>query len=368
MAMTKRDYYEILELDRSAGAAEIKKAYRKVALKYHPDRNPGDKDAEEKFKEASEAYEVLSDAEKRRLYDQFGHAGLQQTGFQGFRDFDDIFSSFGDIFEEFFGFGAARGRGRGPRARRGADLRYDLNISLMDAVTGLETEIDVTRHEACEECQGSGSRDGAPPAVCTTCGGRGQITRSQGFFSISTTCPACQGSGRTITDPCEKCRGIGRVPRSKKLSIKIPAGVESGSRLRLQGEGEIGSAGGIPGDLYVFIQVDEHEVFKRHGDDLVLALPITYSQAALGGDLEVPTLDGSETLTVPRGTQSGQEFRIRNQGVPHLRGRGRGDIVVVVYVEIPTKLTKDQEDLLRQLAEIEGVKVTPKKRGIFSRR
>ncbi|HMK35599.1 MAG TPA: molecular chaperone DnaJ [Desulfomonilaceae bacterium] len=363
--MTKRDYYEVLGVERNASGDEIKKSYRKLALQYHPDRNPGDKAAEENFKEAAEAYEVLSDAEKKQLYDRFGHAGLQQTGFQGFRDFDDIFSSFGDIFEEFFGFGA-RGSHRSS-VRRGADLRYDLTIDFMVAAFGKETEIEVSRHEPCEECAGLGTREGTRPAVCSTCGGRGQVTRSQGFFSISTTCPTCQGSGTVITDPCRKCRGVGRVLIRKKLALKIPAGVDTGSRLRLQGEGEPGDHGADPGDLYVFIRVQPHETFRRQNDDVIVAVPIAYSLAALGGEIDVPTLDGSENLHIPHGTQSGQDFRISGKGIPHLRGRGRGDLIAVVYIETPRRVGKEEEELLRRLAELEGAKITPKKRGFFSR-
>jgi len=363
--MTKRDYYEVLGVPRTASPEDIKKSYRKLALQYHPDRNRGDKGAEEKFKEAAEAYEVLSDSEKRQLYDRFGHAGLQQTGFTGFRDFDDIFSSFGDIFEEFFGFGA-RGAHR-QRARRGADLRYDLAVDFMDAVFGRETEIELSRHEPCPGCHGLGTKGGAQPSVCNMCGGRGQVTRSQGFFSISTTCPKCQGSGTVITDPCEKCRGVGRVLITKKLSLKIPGGVETGSRLRLQGEGEPGDPGAPPGDLYVVLHVEPHETFRRQDDDILAAVSITYSQAALGGQIEIPTLDGADTMEIPPGTQSGREFRISGKGVPHLRGRGRGDLRIVVYIETPTKISKEQEELLRRLAELEGVNVAPKKKGFFSR-
>jgi molecular chaperone DnaJ len=365
--MNKRDYYEILEVQRTVGADEIKKAYRKLALKYHPDRNPGDKAAEEKFKEAAEAYEVLSDAEKRQLYDRFGHAGLQQAGFTGFRDFDDIFSSFGDIFEDFFGFGSRRGGGR-HRPRRGADLRYDLTISFMDAVFGKEIEIEVPRHELCEDCHGTGSRDGAQASVCSTCGGRGQVTRSQGFFSISTTCPTCQGSGTVITDPCKKCHGVGRTLVQRKLALKVPAGVGSGSQLRLTGEGEPGEPGAPPGDLYVVIRQEAHEVFRRQDDDAVVAIPIPYSLAALGGEIEIPSLEGPDRLQVPAGTQSGQDFRLSQRGIPRLRGRGRGDLIVVVYVETPKQLNKEMEELLRKMAQLEGSSVTPKKKGFFSRR
>jgi molecular chaperone DnaJ len=364
--MTKRDYYEILGVSKAAGNEEIKKAYRKLALQFHPDRNPGDKQAEENFKEAAEAYEVLSDLEKRRLYDQFGHAGLQQTGFTGFRDFGDIFSSFGDIFEEFFGFGTRRGQQT--RARRGSDLHYELAVSFMDSVFGTETEIQVPRHEICESCRGLGTKDGASPSVCSMCGGRGQVTRSQGFFSISTTCPTCQGRGTVITDPCDKCRGSGRVRATKKLSLKIPHGVETGSRLRLQGEGEPGDTGGLRGDLYVYIKTEQHDIFRREGDNIIVGMPITYSVAVLGGEIEIPTLEGSDHLDIPAGTQSGQDFHVPGKGVPHLRGRGRGDLIVVTYIETPKKISKEQEEILRRLAELEGSKVAVKKKSLFSRR
>lgn len=364
--MIKRDYYEVLEVVKTATAEEIKKSYRKLALQHHPDRNKGNKESEEKFKEAAEAYEVLSDPEKRQIYDRYGHEGLQQSGFQGFRNFEDVFSSFGDIFEEFFGFGSSRSRRN--VVRRGADLRLEMTIEFMEAVFGKETEIDVSRHEVCEECRGQGTKGGAAPSVCGACGGRGQVTRSQGFFSISTTCPKCQGSGTEIKDPCEKCHGVGRILTSKKLTLKIPAGVETGSRLRLQGEGEPGDPGAPAGDLYVFINVRRHETFRREGDDIVVGVPITYSLAVLGGEIDIPTLEGTEKLDIPKATQSGQNLRLTGKGVPHLRGRGRGDLIAVVYVETPKDLSKDHEEILRKLAEIEGVKVNPKKRGFFSRK
>lgn len=364
--MNKRDYYEVLQVEKKAEVIEIKKAYRKLALKYHPDRNPGDKEAEDRFKEAAEAYEVLSDPEKRQLYDRFGHAGLQQTGYTGFTDFDDVFSSLGGIFEEFFGFGGRRG-GRS-RVRRGADLQYRLQIELTDAAFGLETEIEFHKHELCDECHGTGTRGGGQPAVCSTCGGRGQVTRSQGFFSISATCPTCQGSGQMITDPCDECKGVGRVMREKKLSIKIPPGVDTGSQLRLTGEGEPGELGGLPGDLYVVIEVKPHEHFERHGDNLVTRAFMTYPQAVLGGEIEIPTLDGTEELTIPKGTPSGKDFRLAGKGMPRLRGRGKGDLIVLVYVDVPTKIGKEQEKLLKELAALEGSNVSQPKRGLFSRR
>jgi len=363
--MTKRDYYQVLEIERIASPEEIKKAYRRMALQYHPDRNRGNKEAEERFKEAAEAYEVLSDPQKRDLYDRFGHAGLQQTGFTGFRDFDDIFSSFGDIFEEFFGFGS-RGS-RGSRVRKGADLRKDIEIDFMDAAFGKELEVDVSKPEVCDECRGAGTRGGAKPDVCATCGGRGQVIRSQGFFSISTTCPTCRGRGTTISDPCPACRGVGQTLKTKKLSLKIPGGVETGSRLRLPGEGEPSDGGGPAGDLYVFIRVADHETFQRHGDDVVIEVPLPYTLATIGGQIEIPTLEGPEVLTIPRGTQPGHQFRMHGKGIPHLRGRGRGDLIAVVYLDVPKKLTPEQEDLVRQLADLEGTEVSPKKRRLFSR-
>jgi molecular chaperone DnaJ len=362
--MTKRDYYEVLSIGKSAGNDEIKKAYRKLALQYHPDRNKGDKEAEEKFKEAAEAYEVLSDGEKRKVYDRFGHAGLQQQGFTGFRNFDDIFSSFGDVFEEFFGFGGNRSN----RVRKGPDLRMDLSIDFLEAAFGKETEFEVSKHEPCEACHGLGTKGGSQPSVCSTCGGRGQVTRSQGFFSISTTCPTCQGGGTIVTDPCEKCRGVGRVLISKKLSLKIPPGVESGSRLRLNGEGEPGDFGAPSGDLYVYLNVRPHEIFKREGDDVVVLTPMGFATATLGGEIEVPTLDGTEKIQIPKATQAGQNFRIPGKGIPHLRGRGRGDLISVVYIQTPKDINQEQDELLRRLAEIEGERVTVKKKGFFSRK
>ncbi len=364
--MTKRDYYEVLEVTRSASGEEIKKSYRTLALKYHPDRNKGDDEAEERFKEAAEAYEVLSNQEKRQVYDRFGHAGLQQSGYRGFRDFDDIFSSFGDIFEEFFGFGA-RGARRNT-VRRGADLRYDLNISFMDAAFGKEMEIDISKHETCRTCAGSGAKEGSRPEVCSTCNGRGQVTRSQGFFTISTTCPNCQGSGTIITSPCETCRGIGRVLTPKTLSIKIPPGVDTGSRLRLTNEGEAGDLGAPPGDLYVFLHVEQHERFQRQDDDVIVMVPINYTQAVLGAEIDIPTLEGDDKLTIPKGTQSGQDFRISGKGIPHLRSRGRGDLMVITYIETPQSVSKEEENLLRQLAELKNVEVGSKKKTFFSRR
>jgi molecular chaperone DnaJ len=361
---TKRDYYEILGIDRNAGADEIKAKYRKLALKYHPDRNPGNKEAEENFKEAAEAYEVLRDAEKRRIYDQYGHEGLQGTGFSGFGGFDDIFSSFGDIFDEFFGFGGGR-RSRSA-ARRGADLRYDLTVSFMDAAFGVETEIDIEKLETCQACEGAGCEPGTSPENCRYCGGSGQISRSQGCFSIRTTCSQCRGQGRTIPHPCPECRGTGQVNRKKRVSVKMPAGVDSGSRLRLTGEGESGAKGGPPGDLYVYVRVEPHEFFKREDIHVICQVPVSFVQAALGDQLDVPTLNGKKTLDIPKGTQPGDIFRFKGEGIPSLRGHGRGDQIIQVMVKTPTRLNKRQEKLLREFAAIQSSKLSNRIKRAFN--
>jgi len=350
--MTKKDYYEILGIDRNASEDDIKRSYRRLALKFHPDKNPGNKEAEEKFKEASEAYEVLRDSEKRELYNRFGHEGLSGAGFRGFSGFEDIFSSFGDIFEDIFGFTGSRRSRTGARA--GADLRYDLNISFMDAVFGAEKDIDLEKYESCNECQGTGAAPGTSPEICPRCRGTGQVTQSSGFFSISTTCPQCRGEGRIIRNPCKKCLGSGRVRVAKKVHLKIPGGVETGSRLRLRSEGEEGKLGGPNGDLYVFLHVEPHEFFQRDGDDIYCQIPVSITQAALGSSLEVPTVDGHETLKIPRGTQSGKVFRLKGKGAPHLRGYGRGDQIIQTVVKIPTHLNKKQEELLKEFARLSG--------------
>ncbi|RLC53587.1 MAG: molecular chaperone DnaJ [Candidatus Cloacimonadota bacterium] len=347
----KRDYYEILGVNRNVSEEEIKKSYRRLALKYHPDRNPGDRDAEERFKEAAEAYEVLRDPEKRNIYDRYGHAGLQGTGFQGFRGFDDIFSSFGDIFEDFFGFGSGSRSRR--RARKGADLQYDLKISFLDAAFGKEKEIEVPKVQTCQSCGGTGVERGFQREACRACGGTGQIVRSQGFMRVATTCSNCGGSGEFITHPCEECRGIGRVQVKKEINVKIPPGVNSGMSLRLSGEGERSSNGGPPGDLYVQIHVEEHEFFERHEDDIICRVPVSFVDAALGTTLEIPTLEGSEKMHIPGGTQPGDMLRLRGKGIPRLRGQGRGDHVVMVDVRIPKNLSKEQEELLREFARME---------------
>lgn len=360
---TKRDYYDVLGVGRNADENEIKANYRKLALKYHPDRNPDEKEAEERFKEAAEAYEVLRDPEKRNIYDNYGHEGLQGTGFSGFRGFEDIFSSFGDIFDDFFAFGTGR-RSR-TAARRGADLRYDLTISFMDAAFGVETEIEIEKLENCSTCEATGCEPGTYPEGCRQCGGTGQISRSQGFFSIRTTCPHCRGEGRTIPSPCSECRGTGQVEREKKVSVNIPGGVDTGSRLRLTGEGESGTRGGPPGDLYVFINVKPHDFFKRNNNDIICQIPISFVQAALGADIDVPTLNGEKTLHIPKGTQPGEVFRFKREGIPYLRGHGKGDQIIQVLVKTPTALSKKQVTLLKEFAKLESDKLTTKIKDMF---
>src|SRR6201991_4051936 len=354
---TKRDYYEILEVQRTSSGDEIKRSYRKLAVKYHPDKNPGDASAEEKFKEAAEAYSVLSDAEQRRRYDRFGHAGVSSSagagnwGAPGFGGIEDIL---GDLFGFGDVFGGARGGARRSSAQRGADLRYDLEITLEEAAEGMTAQLRIPRLETCDTCNGSGAKAGTQPENCSTCSGTGQVRYQQGFFSVARTCHVCRGAGRVVKDPCETCRGAGRVEREKQMEVKIPAGVETGSRLRVSGEGESGTQGGAPGDLYVVIHVAEHDQFERQGSNLYEAVPITFAQAALGSDLMVKTLDGEEKLKVPMGTQTGTVFRLRGKGMPALGGRGRGDLFVSVTVMTPTSLTREQRKLLEQLAEVES--------------
>ena len=343
----KRDYYEILGVDRSASEEEIKKSYRKLAMQYHPDRNPGNGGAEEMFKEAAEAYEVLCDPEKRDIYTRYGHEGLSGAGYRGFSGFEDIFSSFGDIFGDVFGFSTGRSHSR-TGARAGADLRYDLRVSFMDAALGATTEINMQKYVLCSSCRGSGCAPGTSTRVCSRCQGRGQVTQSSGFFSISSTCPQCQGQGGVITTPCPECSGGGKVREAKTVQLKIPAGVETGSRLRLRGEGEEGQHGGPNGDLYVFIEVEQHEIFERSGNDIFCRVPITFTQAALGGSVEAPTLTGVEKIKIPRGTQTGRIFRLKGKGIANLRGYGRGDEVIETVVTVPTNLTKKQEELLKE--------------------
>ncbi len=364
---TKRDYYEVLGVSRSADANEIKSKYRKVALQFHPDRNPGNKEAEDRFKEAAEAYEVLSNPEKRQIYDQYGHRGLEGMnggGARGFRDFDDIFSSFGDIFEDFFGFRTgSRGQNR---SMRGADLRYDLTIDFMEAAFGLETAIDIEKLATCPTCEGSGAKPGTEAQVCSQCRGSGQYVRTQGFFSVKSTCPNCRGQGKIITDPCPECRGDRQIVVKKKVSLKIPAGVDNGSRLRLTGEGEPGMNGGPPGDLYVFLHIRPHNFFERRNNDVICSIELSFIQAALGDEVTVPTLTGEETLKIPKGTQYGDTFRLAGQGVPSLRNASvRGDQIVQVALKTPKHINKHQEDLLKEFVRLESEKFTSKIKRIF---
>jgi molecular chaperone DnaJ len=364
--MLKRDYYEILGVPRNSTEDEIKKSYRKLALQYHPDRNPGNGEAEELFKEAAEAYEVLRDPRKRELYDLYGHEGLKGTGFTGFRGFEDIFSSFSDIFEDFFGFGAGGRRRRRPYSQPGADLRYDLNISFEEAAFGTEVEVEVPKTEDCSTCKGTGAAPGTSRSECASCHGTGQISHSQGFLTISTTCHHCGGEGSFITDPCKQCRGTGKAKDKKKIHLTIPGGVDTGSRLRVQGEGETGLHGGPPGDLYVVLHVEPHEFFEREGDDIYCQIPISFPQAALGTRVEVPTLEGERPLEIPPGTNSGEVFRIRHGGVKHLRGTGRGDQIIQIVVKTPPHLTERQRELLREFADLsEQESKTPNRKKKF---
>jgi len=354
--MAKRDFYEILGVSRTATDQEIKSAYRRLAVKYHPDKNPNDSAAEEKFKEAAEAYSVLSDGEQRRRYDRFGHAGVSSGagpawGAPGFGGIEDIL---GDLFGFGDVFGSGRSGARRSAAQRGADLRYDLEISLEEAARGMTAQLRIPRLESCETCKGSGAAEGTQPESCQTCGGTGQVRYQQGFFSVARTCHACRGAGRVIRTPCAACQGAGRIEREKQMEVKIPAGVETGSRLRVQAEGESGTQGGPPGDLYVVIHVAEHEQFERQGNNLYASVPITFAQAALGAEIQVKTLDDEEKLKIPLGTQTGTVFRLKGKGMPVLGGRGKGDLFVAVTVITPTSLTREQRKLLEQLAEVEN--------------
>jgi molecular chaperone DnaJ len=351
--VSKRDYYEILGVTRTATEVDIKSAYRKLAMRHHPDRNPGDKVAEEKFKEAAEAYAVLADPEKRSAYDRFGHAAVSGAG--GGPGFDPSmfqeFGDFADILGNMFGFGDLFSGGRrrgGPQ--RGADLRYDLEIAFEEAARGLETTIQIPRQETCETCHGSGSAPGSSAAMCPQCRGQGQVRFQQGFFTVARTCPQCRGAGKVITKPCHTCRGGGHVTRERKITVKIPPGIATGQQLRLQGEGESGSAGGPPGHLYVVVQVREHEFFRRDGNNLFCEIPVNFTTLALGGEITVPTLDGSDKVKVPDGTQTGTTLRLRGKGMPDVNGRGRGDLFATVQVQTPRKLNKEQRHLLEQLA------------------
>ena len=360
---SKRDYYEVLNVDRNASDADLKKAYRKLALQYHPDRNPGDAAAEEKFKEAAEAYDVLSDAQKRQLYDRFGHQGLEGSGFSGFSGFEDIFSSFGDIFEDFFGLGS--GRGSRSRHQRGADLRYDLSLTFLEAAFGVEKELSLEKMDTCETCGGSGCQSGTQPETCNFCRGTGQMARSQGFFTVRTTCPHCRGTGQMIADPCRDCRGTGQIKTRKTVSVKIPAGVDTGSRLRLTNEGEAGRQGGPRGDLYVFIHVEPHDFFERDNSDVICRVPLSFVQAALGDTISVPTLEEEKKLRIPKGTQYGDVFRFNGEGIPSLRTGRRGDQIIQVIIKTPTGLSKKQESLLKEFAKLESGKISKRLKNIL---
>lgn len=354
--VSKADYYEVLGVSKDASEQELKSAYRKQALKYHPDRNPGDHVAEEKFKEASEAYQVLCDADKRAAYDRYGHAGISGqgaggpfgAGFSGSVDIGDIF---GDLFGEMFGMGGAgRGNGRS-RVQRGDDLRVDLTINFEDAIFGSETEVKIRRLESCGTCHGTGSASGRGPVTCQQCQGRGQVRYQQGFFSVARTCVACSGTGSVVMDPCTTCRGETRVSREMKLAVKVPPGVEDGTRIRYSGEGDSGRGGGPKGDLYVVLSIRAHDVFEREGNDLKCVVPISFPQAALGAEIEIDGIDGPVQLKIPEGSQSSRELRVRGRGVPVLNGKGNGDLLVTVVVQVPKKLSKVQRELMRQLEE-----------------
>jgi molecular chaperone DnaJ len=360
----KRDYYEVLGISQDGTEQEIKSAYRKLALKYHPDKNPNDKNAEEKFKEAAEAYSVLSDPEKRSRYNRFGHSGMQ-GGFSGFDP--ATFSDFGDILGEFFGFGDMFGSRRRGGPERGSDLRYDLKISFREAAFGLKTKIKIPRQETCGTCDGRGTAKGKSPVTCAACHGAGQVRYQQGFFSISRTCGQCSGMGKIIRDPCETCQGRGRVNKEKVLEIKIPAGVDNGARLRIQGEGEAGLRGGPSGDLYVIIYVEEHPFFQRQGNNIYCQVPVGITQAVLGAEIMVPTLEGEERLKIPEGTQTGSVFRLRNKGIVSLGERGRGDQFVTVNMVIPTQLTKEQRQLFESLAKVSRDAELSNERNLFDK-
>ncbi len=355
---TKRDYYEVLGVERDADAGTLKKNYRKLALKYHPDRNPGNSEAEDKFKEAAEAYEVLTDPKKKQMYDQYGHKGLENQGFSGAGGFDDIFSSFGDIFEDFFGFGGSRRGGGRSRIQKGADLRYDISIDFLEAAFGTEKEISLDKHETCVTCGGNGCKPGTEPEICGVCRGTGQYSQSQGFFTVRSTCPQCQGKGKSISSPCSDCHGQGKVAKTKKVSLKIPAGVDTGSRLRLTSEGQAGPNGGPSGDLYVFINVKNHKYFQRSEDDIICLAEISFVQATLGAKITIPTLSGEETLKIPAGTQYGETFRLRSEGIASLRTGRRGDQIIQVEIKIPKKINKKQEKLLAEFEKLNTKKFT----------
>lgn len=354
--MAKRDYYETLGVAKNAAEDEIKKAYRKLAMKYHPDRNPDSKDSEEKFKEVKEAYEMLTNPEKREAYDRYGHAGVDPNmgagGFGAGAGMGGFADAFGDIFGDIFGGGRGGARGGGPQVYRGADLRYNLEITLEQAAHGFDTTIRVPSWDTCETCRGSGAKAGTAPTTCSTCGGHGQVRMQQGFFSIQQTCPKCHGVGKVITDPCAPCGGAGKIKHTKTLEVKIPTGIDNGMRIRSSGNGEPGMNGGPPGDLYVEIHIKPHSVFQREGDDLHCEMPISFTKAALGGEIQVPTLNGKASFTIPEGTQSGKTFRLRGKGIKGVRSGFAGDLFCHVLIETPVKLTEKQKDMLRDFEKL----------------
>ena len=371
--MAKKDYYDVLGINKTTSPEEIKKAYRKSAIKYHPDKNKGDKAAEAKFKEASEAYHILSDAEKRKNYDQFGHAAFEGSGGRsGFSNFDftssfsDVFGS--DIFDDIFeGFGGSRGRRRSSDLR-GADLRYDLSISLEDAFNGKKQEINFSSSDKCERCEGYGAEPGSKPVSCSTCGGQGQVRSSQGFFTIQQTCPQCSGSGQQISRPCRECRGMGKKQTKKKISTTIPKGVDDGTRIRLSGKGEAGIKGGANGDLYIFVSLKRHSIFKRSEENIFYEFPISLADAALGVTVEVPTIDGGKAkVKIPPGTQNGKQFRLKDKGMPIMRSKNYGDLYIQAITEVPVSLTKEQKNLLEQFKNLEDAKTNPIMKNFFDK-
>lgn len=361
----QRDYYEVLGVSRDASQKQLADAYRKLAMKFHPDRNPGDEDSIKRFKECAEAFEVLSDDNKRARYDRFGHAGVDGSAGGGgprFSDAEDIFDAFGDVFGDILG-----GRGRGRRARRGSDVRCDVTLDLIEAARGATKVIKFNRRNSCDTCSGSGVRPGQQPETCSYCGGQGQVLQSSGFFRVQTTCPACRGRGNIIRDPCPDCNGEGLVVEAIEREVHIPAGVDSSTRLRLEREGEPSSGGGPRGDCYCFITVKDHPLFQREGQHLICEVPIMYSQAVLGATIEVPTLDGREDLDIPSGTQTGKVFKLRGRGMPDPRGRGKGDLLVQVHIEVPNVLSPRHEEVLRELAEMEHANVSPHRKSFFEK-
>jgi molecular chaperone DnaJ len=365
--MAKRCYYEVLEVERTAGDGELKSAFRKLAMKWHPDRNPSDKNCEVRFKEINEAYEILKDPDKRAAYDRFGHAAFEHAGSGAAHGFGDVASAFADIFDDLFGMGGAR-RGRGGGRERGADLRYNMEISLEEAYFGKTAQVRLPTSVTCEACSGSGAKVGTKPKACPTCGGQGRIRHAQGFFTLERTCPACQGRGQVIDNPCPSCSGSGRVTRERALSVNIPAGVEDGTRIRLAGEGEAGVRAGPAGDLYIFLAIGAHAFFHREGADLHCRVPISMVLAAIGGEIEVPTIDGNHSrVKVPEGTQSGRRFRLQGKGMPVLRSKQTGDMYIQVLVETPQKLSKRQRELLNEFERLSSQDTQPEAAGFFGK-